>query len=310
MHDDELGPTTLSELAAMYCREAGLRAPSVRNYQVMARIFERDTGITDVKHINRSLVAAWRDELLRRASASTWNTYRLHLRILFNYAIRLDLVDTNPFRVIEQIRTSKRKKTIRKHVLSDAIKYLRAAECPLKPGWFWIIIIKIFFYTGMRRRQLTYLRWRYIDFERNIILFVAEGSKTKREWEIPIPEACRADLLFLYKNTIRVIGVTAIADQQVFRVQLFNADYAGIELTPDQVSGFFRNLSNRLGEPITPHRLRHTMATELARGENPDLKSLQYILGHTNLKTTLEYVQPDQRQLQIFLAKLKLEEMQ
>jgi len=39
---------------------------------------------------------------------------------------------------------------------------------------------------------------------------------------------------------------------------------------------------------ITPHTLRHTFCTRLANaGMNP--KSLQYIMGHSNISMTLNY---------------------
>jgi site-specific recombinase XerD len=57
---------------------------------------------------------------------------------------------------------------------------------------------------------------------------------------------------------------------------------------------------------VSTHRLRHTMATNLATGLNPDLKSLQYLLGHTNLATTLEYVTPEMSQLRMQMSKLNI----
>ena len=53
--------------------------------------------------------------------------------------------------------------------------------------------------------------------------------------------------------------------------------------------GIFRkyNKSNKIPLPkITPHTLRHTFCTRLAnRNMNP--KSLQYIMGHSNISITL-----------------------
>lgn len=42
------------------------------------------------------------------------------------------------------------------------------------------------------------------------------------------------------------------------------------------------------GVPVTCHRLRHTMATQLLNA-NADLVSIQEILGHTKIKTTQRY---------------------
>ena len=62
-------------------------------------------------------------------------------------------------------------------------------------------------------------------------------------------------------------------------------------MTVDQLSGTFERLSKTLGIRITPHRLRHTMATELAARK--DIRTLQQLLGHTDIQTTMQYVHPD-----------------
>lgn len=49
------------------------------------------------------------------------------------------------------------------------------------------------------------------------------------------------------------------------------------------------------------------MATKLAQGQQPDLKSFQYLLGHTRLRTTLEYVEPEMGQLRSVLTRLRLD---
>lgn len=40
---------------------------------------------------------------------------------------------------------------------------------------------------------------------------------------------------------------------------------------------------------VTPHVLRHTMATRMVEN-NSDLVSVQKILGHNNINTTMTYV--------------------
>ena len=138
------------------------------------------------------------------------------------------------------------------------------------------------------------------------MLLTVEGSKTKREWEIPIPTHCLPDILNLRKKTEELKPGSSLDDEQVFRVQLFNPRYVGTETTPEQIGGAFRKLSDRLGVRIMPHRLRHTMATELGKGRNPDLKSLQFVLGHTDIRTTLGYVSPQEDQIREFLSQLDL----
>jgi integrase len=264
-------------------------------------------GVTDPAMLTREQIVLWRDSLLQRASVSTWNTYRLQLKTMFNLGVKLGWLAENPFREVKPIQTAKNKKTVVKEVLIAALNLLYSEDTPIRPGWFWALVLKLLFFSGMRRRQLTTLRWQHIDFQRGTILLTMEGSKTKRAWEIPIPPNCVKDLWSLRERTAALCP--DLEEQQVFRVQLFNSSYAGKELRPEQVTGAFQNLSKRLGCKVMPHRLRHTMATELAQGHNPDLRSLQYMLGHANLSTTLEYVNPELEQIRLQISKLSLDDL-
>lgn len=245
--------------------------------------------------------------ILHRATPTTWNSYRLHMSVVWNFAVRRQWVETNQFAEIRPAPVLKKgKKIVCNDLLTATIDLLKQPEKAPKPAWFWLIALKFLYFTGMRRRQLTSLRWGDIDFEKKFILLTAEGCKTRREWTIPIPAACTDDLERLRERTEARTGRTIELNDQAFRVQLFNSRYKGKELTPDQIGGFFRRLSNILNGRISSHRLRHTMATELAKGPNRDLKALQQVLGHTNLSTTLEYVHPEPEQLRRFLDQLQL----
>ena len=298
-------PSTIVELYERYCHETILRAASKETYDTAVRVFERDTGITDPRKVNHEAILLWRDNVIKRASLMTWNTYRRGMKTLFNFAVRNKWLEENLFLSVKPATLIKRKKTLSKKAMKEVIMLLKCDSCPILPGWFWLTVFKTLYYTGMRRRQLCALRWRDIDFDRKTILLSVEGSKTAREWEIPIPAQCEKELIDLKRESeARHVGLEKC---QVFWVQLFETSYVGRELSPTQLTHAFGRLSDHLGIAVSPHKLRHTMATDLASGPNPDLKSLQYLLGHTNLATTLEYVNPEMSQLRVQLSKLSLD---
>lgn len=298
-------PATITELFERYCRETVLRPASKLTYMSVAHVFEQDTGIAAIGDVTHDAIVQWRDAVIQRAALTTWNSYRRGMKTVFNFAVRQGWLAENHFLGVKPLTLVKRKKTVSKRVLAEVIASLKSDDPPVMPGWFWITAFKLLYYTGMRRRQLAALRWRDLDFDRKTILLSMEGSKSRREWEIPIPPQCEKDLRDLFRASRA--RHEHLEKCQVFWVQLFETRYGGCELTPKQVSAAFKRLSDRLGVAVSAHRLRHTMATDLARGLNPDLKSLQYLLGHSNLSTTLEYVSPEMAQLRVQMSKLSIE---
>lgn len=156
---------TLSDLVERYCVETVLRPASQQNYWAVIRLFHRDTGIADPRHIRREDVLAWRNALLERASAHTWNTYRRHLKSLLNFAVRRDWLAENPFHSVGPAYGDRRKKTVAKPHLAEALRLLKSDHAPIHPGWFWGIVLKVLLYTGSSVfRDGLIKRSRPIDF--------------------------------------------------------------------------------------------------------------------------------------------------
>ncbi|CAB5504287.1 Phage integrase, partial [Bathymodiolus azoricus thioautotrophic gill symbiont] len=75
------------------------------------------------------------------------------------------------------------------------------------------------------------------------------------------------------------------------------------QMTEGHVSQLFVKWSDKIGTPISPHRFRHTVATKIANS-GCNLKSLQQLLGHTDIKTTFGYIETnigDLRKIQSIL---------
>jgi len=238
---------------------------TIKQYKLVISLFQRDTKIIDIREINKHIANQWRNQVLDRASASTCNNYLRHLKSLFNCALEEELIKNNPFAKVKIITTHRKlNRTTNSNDVAKALSFLREEEQDYMPGWFWIAVIKMLYYTGMRRKQLTKLCWKDIDFERRIIQLRAESSKNNREWEIPLNHHILQELIFLKTTIWELVGLEEnINNLQVFNVTLFNPRYRGDNMTEEQVSGFFRHLSEKLEFKLSPHRFRHHLASEL-----------------------------------------------
>lgn len=86
------------------------------------------------------------------------------------------------------------------------------------------------------------------------------------------------------------VSETAVCDRLL--VNLASA-FRGRGMTPDRVGALLCSLSRRAGldEVVTPHRLRHSFASEL-EASGAGLVLIQELLGHRQITSTQVYVQP------------------
>lgn len=300
------------ELCEEYLRVSALRPRTEVSYRNVVGAFVNDTQAKDLDEVTLELVISWRDDVLSRATETTWHTYQRTLRALWNYAIDQKYVKENPFRKVRSPRRgAKVKKTLSSSTVLNAIQHLEQCNGSdkFKPAWFWLTVFKTLIHTGMRTQQLVSMRWRDINFDEGTILLSYVGSKSRREWLIPIPRRIDDDLhnLAVVSRKYSHKTMKQLRNEQVFRIQLFNDAYAGTEMTSSQVFGFFRRLSQDLNVKISPHRLRHTFATILATQPNVDLRTLQYLLGHTDIRVTMGYVHPMPSVLKSALDSIEIE---
>jgi len=83
-----------------------------------------------------------------------------------------ELITENPFIMFKMAKEAVRQfKSISQTHVVQLINSLESSENTLNPSWFWITVIRTFYYTGIRRRQLTGLTWSDIDFENTLFFF-------------------------------------------------------------------------------------------------------------------------------------------
>jgi site-specific recombinase XerD len=149
-------------------------------------------------------------------------------------------------------------------------------------------IIMTLYSTGMRRSEACRLQVSDIDSGRNVIHI--HGGKRRRDRDVPLSAKLLETLreywrwmkpktwLFPgYENGWRVD--TPITDKVIWHACKEAAKNAGIQ------------------KRVTPHLLRHSYATHLLEA-GADLRTIQLLLGHVELKHTVIYLHLSQRHLQ------------
>ncbi len=64
-------------------------------------------------------------------------------------------------------------------------------------------------------------------------------------------------------------------------------------MTSDQVEAMYKKLIEKLGVRMTPHRFRHTLATDLMKQPERNIHVTKNLLNHSNIATTMSYIEAD-----------------
>jgi site-specific recombinase XerD len=82
-------------------------------------------------------------------------------------------------------------------------------------------------------------------------------------------------------------------NNQIFNITLINSRYFADNMNEEHVARFFVKASKTLNLRVSAHRFRHAFATKLANNTKTNIKTVQNLLGHSSVYTTLGYVHPD-----------------
>jgi integrase/recombinase XerD len=137
-------------------------------------------------------------------------------------------------------------------------------------------ILMTIYAAGLRVSELTHLRVSDIDSQRQVIC-VRQGKGRKDRQVMLSPKLL--EVLRIYWKSYRPA------------VWLFPGNPSDRPITRETVSTICRQAGEaaRLSKRISPHTLRHCFATHLLE-DAIDLRRIQVLLGHRNLKTTAKYL--------------------
>lgn len=153
-------------------------------------------------------------------------------------------------------------------------------------------LIETMFSTGMRVSEVVATNITQLDMERLVISVQGKGN---REREIPI--VCEAFREALSKHLADRLTQSATPESPLF------INRRGVRMSDQSARTILRRHAAQIGASrITPHMLRHTVATLLLE-DGVDLRHIQRLLGHSSIATTTIYVHVSERSQRLALAR-------
>lgn len=141
-------------------------------------------------------------------------------------------------------------------------------------------IFEVLYATGMRISEVTSLHLNQINLNENTIRCLGKGQKER----LVLINSQAHEWLTQYLQTVRPKILQANTHEQVFLNKF------GRPINRDTVWRWFQSTARKaqIHHPISPHTFRHSFATHLLEN-GADLRSVQTLLGHSNLSTTEHY---------------------
>lgn len=145
-------------------------------------------------------------------------------------------------------------------------------------------ILSLFLGTGMRLNELANLRLRDIDFTGCKISVLRKGNKVDT---IAATPSSLEDLKRYLNIRKERYGADDSPDEFVF-VKKYKG--AAVPLTNRAIENIVYKYTQAFDKRMSPHKLRHTYATNLAEVTGGDIHLIMSQLGHTDPETSLLYI--------------------
>lgn len=251
---------------------------SYKNDLNMYKAFLHQKNISNPEKISSADVIEF-IEYLQKKDHDEITTVARKLTTIKNYHAYLEKEKIAPINVTLGIKRPKLKKTIAKTLSMDDINTLLDINLLTPFDYRNKAMLELVYGTGLRVSELVNLTLNNIDFTNCIIRIVGKGNK---ERIIPLGEYSMY-YLNLYMEKRHLLEKNNLCEKL-----FLNNHGKGITR-----QGFFKILKNLLEEKhlnveASPHTLRHSFATHLLEG-GADLKSIQEMLGHSDISTTRMY---------------------
>lgn len=207
------------------------------------------------------------------------------LRGYYKFLMIEKVVNNDPLEYIELPKLPKRLPTV---LTIDEVNTLLDIELNDQYDYRNKAMLELMYATGLRVSELINLKLEDVDLDNEIVRTMGKGSK---ERIVPFGEYA-SNALKKYINDYR---------DNFFKKEINDYLFLNNHGKPLTRQGFFKILKEigdkkGIKKEFSPHTLRHSFATHLLNG-GADLRSIQEMLGHSNLSTTQIYTNISREEL-------------
>lgn len=277
--------------------ELGLSANTRQAYERDLRLFCKTLGLKNsdaLVNVSREQITGYMTQLKEKGLAAATIARKLAaIKAFYRFMTAEGYMDSNPAEVVEA--GTKGIKLPRVLSEDEVVRLLNQPDITTAEGFRDRTMLEVLYATGMRVSELINLTLERVDLNMKYIIAFGKGSK---ERIVPLGSVA-AEFLQQYLEKVRPKLTHAGRNTNI----VFLA-FGGHELTRQRFWQIIRTYGRKanINKALTPHILRHSFATHLL-DNGADLRSVQELLGHSDISTTQIYTHLTNKRLRDIYAK-------
>lgn len=281
--------------------ERGSSLKTVENYErYLTRFFEfgKIKSVTDITDdsirefrlfLNRQSGVKVRGQVSATMKKNTQNYYLIALRVFLKYLMKRDIKAISP----ERIELAKIKERSLDLITNEELERLiKGAEKNLRDK----AILELFFSTGLRVSELASLN-RDLDLSKDEFPIRGKGEKIR---VVFLSDNAKDAIRSYLKNRKDMEEAMFIREANFGDTKNKKSGKSVTQgrLTTRSIERLVKHYAIKAGisKKVTPHVIRHSFATDLL-SNGADIRSVQMMLGHSNIATTQIYTHVTDKQL-------------
>lgn len=277
--------------------ELGLSANTRQAYERDLRLFCKTLGFKNsdaLVNVSREQITGYMTHLKEKGLAAATIARKLAaIKAFYRFMTAEGYMDANPAEVVEA--GTKGIKLPRVLSEDEVVRLLNQPDITTAEGFRDRTMLEVLYATGMRVSELINLTLERVDLNMKYIIAFGKGSK---ERIVPLGSVA-AEFLQQYIEKVRPKLTHEDRNTNI----VFLA-FGGHELTRQRFWQIIRAYGRKanINKALTPHILRHSFATHLL-DNGADLRSVQELLGHSDISTTQIYTHLTNKRLRDIYAK-------
>lgn len=277
--------------------ELGLSVNTRQAYERDLRLFCKTLGFKNsdaLVNVSREQITGYMTQLKEKGLAAATIARKLAaIKAFYRFMTAEGYMDANPAEVVEA--GTKGIKLPRVLSEDEVVRLLNQPDITTAEGFRDRTMLEVLYATGMRVSELINLTLERVDLNMKYIIAFGKGSK---ERIVPLGSVA-AEFLQQYLEKVRPKLTHEDRNTNI----VFLA-FGGHELTRQRFWQIIRTYGRKanINKALTPHILRHSFATHLL-DNGADLRSVQELLGHSDISTTQIYTHLTNKRLRDIYAK-------